>query len=184
MEFMRRGIIVSLALLLANVLQAAPAAVAQNAPANDAQNEPAAVAQEQRANVAQGVPAGVETTQGEPEGRVKGQQVVTGGLRSISLAEALRIAIWTLRIAAILLKRGRRILVRIGQGCCLRLMRLLGLMIILSRLYLLRTGRPMAISIMLRRLCSLMLQGACNCRCLSIARLFIRLWPSPRLCCS
>ena len=113
---MRRGIIVSLALLLANVLQAAPAAVApandapaavaqnapanaepaavaQNAPANVAQNAPAAVAQEQRANVAQGVPAGVETTQGEPEGRVKGQQVMAGGLRSISLAEALRIAI-------------------------------------------------------------------------------------------
>ena len=97
---MRRVIIVSLALLLANVLQAAPAAVAsandapaavaQDAPANDA---PAAVAQEQRANVAQCVPAGVETTQGEPEGRVKGQQVVAGGLRSISLAEALRIAI-------------------------------------------------------------------------------------------
>ena len=115
---MRRVIIVSLALLLANVLQAAPAAVApanatlaavaQNAPANDApanvapanaapanvaQNAPAAVAQVQRANVAQGAPAGVETTQGEPEGRVKGQQVVAGGQRSISLAEALRIAI-------------------------------------------------------------------------------------------
>ena len=92
---MRRGIIVSLALLLANVLQAAPAAVApaNAAPAAVAQNAPAAVAQEQRANVAQGVPAGVETTQGEPEGRVKGQQVMAGGLRSISLAEALRIAI-------------------------------------------------------------------------------------------
>ena len=92
---MRRVIIVSLALLLANVLQAAPAAVApaNDAPAAVAQNEPAAVAQEQRATVAQGVPAGVETTQGEPEGRVKGQQVVAGGLRSISLAEALRIAI-------------------------------------------------------------------------------------------
>ena len=92
---MRRGIIVSLALLLANVLQAAPTAVAPEnvAPANDAQNEPAAVAQEQRANVAQGAPAGVETTQGEPEGRVKGQRVMAGGLRSISLAEALRIAI-------------------------------------------------------------------------------------------
>ena len=58
---MRRGIIVSLALLLANVLQAAPVAVAQNAPANAA---PAAVAQEQRANVAQGASVGVETTQG------------------------------------------------------------------------------------------------------------------------